>query len=243
MKCIPAIDLFEGSVVRLYKGDYEQVTRYPKRPREYAQRLLDAGLDTLHVVDLNAARGDETDNERIVTELAGIEGLDVQVGGGVRNEERLTRMLEAGASRVVIGSVAVNEPERVAEWMNIFGPERIVPALDVRFNDAGEPEALVQGWQEGSKLSLWELLDIYRPAGMQYLLCTDVERDGTMDGPNLDLYREVLERIDEVELQASGGVSSMHDLRDLKTADVPAVIIGKAWLDARLDLEELQRFA
>lgn len=242
MKCIPAIDLFEGSVVRLYKGDYEKVTRYPLKPREYAGKLLDAGLDTLHVVDLNAARGDDTDNERIVAELAGIEGLKVQVGGGVRAEDRLTRMLEAGAARVVVGSVAVKEPERVAEWMNIFGPERIVPALDIRFNEAGEPEALMQGWQQGSNISLWDLIDIYRAAGMEVLLCTDVERDGTMEGPNLDLYRQVLERIDNVELQASGGVSSMHDLRDLKTADVPAVIIGKAWLDAKLDLEELQRF-
>ena len=243
MKCIPAIDLFEGSVVRLYKGDYEKVTRYPLRPREYAEKLLDAGLDTLHVVDLNAARSDDNDNERIVAELAGIEGLRVQVGGGVRNEERLTRMLEAGAERVVVGSVAVQDPQRVAQWMDIFGPERIVPALDVRINDNGEPEALVQGWQEGSDMSLWDLIDIYRPAGMEHLLCTDVDRDGTMEGPNVDLYRKVLDHAEGVALQASGGVSSMHDLRDLYTADVPAVIIGKAWLDAKLDLAELERFA
>lgn len=243
MKCIPAIDLFEGSVVRLYKGDYEQVTRYPLKPREYAEKLLDAGLDTLHVVDLNAARGDEDDNERIVAELAGIEGLRVQVGGGVRNEERLTRMLEAGAERVIVGSVAVNEPERVARWMDIFGAECILPALDVRINDIGEPEALVNGWQEGSGISLWDLIEIYRPAGMEQLLCTDVARDGTMEGPNLELYRKILERVEGVSLQASGGVSSMHDLRDLYTADVPAVIIGKAWLDAKIDLAELKRFA
>lgn len=236
MKCIPAIDLFEGSVVRLYQGDYAQVTRYPRPAREYAQKLLDAGLDTLHVVDLNAARGDEDDNERIVAELAGIEGLEVQVGGGVRNNERLTRMLEAGAARVVVGSIAVQEPGRVVEWMQLYGAERIVPALDIRFNASGEPEALVQGWQESGNVSLWQLLDTYRPAGIRRLLCTDVARDGTMAGPNLALYAEILGQLDDVELQASGGVARLSQLQLLADAGIPAAVVGRAWLDERIPL-------
>lgn len=240
MKCIPAIDLLDGGVVRLLKGDYAQVTQYPLSPREYAERVRDAGFDTLHVVDLNAARGDTEDNERIVTELACIDGLAVQVGGGVRNEERLVRMLDAGAHRVVVGSVAAKDPECVVYWMESFGPERIVPALDVRVNSDTEPEVLVHGWQEASGRRLWPLLEQYRAAGLQAMLCTDVSRDGTLDGPNIGLYREILRMIDNAELQASGGVGSVDDLRALASADLPAAIIGRAWLDERITLDDIR---
>lgn len=240
MKCIPAIDLLDGGVVRLLKGDYAQVTHYPLPPRAYAERVRDAGLDTLHVVDLNAARGDTEDNERIVVELAGIEGLVVQVGGGVRNEQRLLRMLEAGASRVVVGSVAAENPDCVMRWMELFGPERIVPALDVRVTAGAEPEVLVQGWQEASGRRLWPLLEQYRAAGLQAMLCTDVSRDGTLSGPNVELYRDILRAVDDVEVQASGGVGGIDDLRTLASAGLPAAIIGRAWLDERITLDAIR---
>lgn len=239
MRVIPAIDVLDGCVVRLFKGRYDKVTRYPMRPREYAEKVRDAGMSALHVVDLDAARGDARDNRAVVTELAGIEGLEVQVGGGVRDEDRLVSMLEAGASRVVVGSMAVRDPQRVVHWMNAVGPERVVPALDVRIGAGGDPEALVQGWQESGGKSLWELLEIYRPAGMTELLCTDVDRDGTLSGPNLELYRDIVDRLDGIELQASGGVGSMRDIELLAESGIPAVIVGRAWLDGTISLPEV----
>ena len=243
MQLIPAIDLLDGGVVRLLRGDFAEVTRYDRGAVVLAAAFRDAGAQGLHVVDLNAARGDTRTNRTLVRELAAVDGLRVQCAGGVKSEEDVRELLDAGAERVVIGSLAVNEPARVAAWLEQFGRERVALALDVRLDAAGEPELLTRGWREASGLSLWPLLDRYAEAGLRHLLCTDVSRDGTLQGPNLDLYRAVLERHPGLAVQASGGIGSVEHVRALRDGTVPAAVLGRALLEGRVSLGDALRAA
>ena len=238
MKLIPAIDLLDGEVVRLLEGDFDARTRYNREPGAIADAYSRAGAKHLHLVDLNAARGDIDANQLLVASLLKRSRLPVQVGGGVRDEDRVSELLEAGAARVVIGSLAVNEPERVKRWLAIYGPDRIVLALDVKLDAAGEPRLMTQGWLETQGESLWPLLGFYAEGGLQHLLCTDIARDGSLKGPNFDLYAEIVERFPGLELQASGGVSSLADIERLRDRKVPAAILGKALLEGRFTVEE-----
>ena len=243
MRLIPAIDLLDGGVVRLLRGDFAQATRYQRDAVALAAGFRDAGASALHVVDLNAARGDAQANRELVRELAAVDGLRVQCAGGVRSDDSIRELLAAGADRVVIGSLAVHEPARVGGWLELFGCERVVVALDVRLDAAGEPELLTHGWREASGLSLWPLLDRYAEAGLRHLLCTDIGRDGTLQGPNLDLYRAVLARHPALALQASGGIGDLQHLRALRDGNVPAAIVGRALLEGRVSLHDALRAA
>lgn len=242
MQLIPAIDLLDGTVVRLLKGDFAERTAYECQPLELAAMYCDAGAPLLHVVDLNAARGDATDNREVVRQLAGMQGLEVQCGGGIRDEESIIRLLDAGAARVVIGSRAVRDPERISAWLRLFGAEQVVLALDVRTSD-GEPELLTHGWQEASGVLLWPLLDRYVKHGLRHLLCTDIDCDGTLQGTNVSLYTEILRRHPDLSLQASGGIGGMEDVMWLKDAGVPSAIVGRALLEGRVPMTALQTVA
>lgn len=243
MRLIPAIDLLDGGVVRLLRGDFAQATRYDRGAVALAEAFREAGAQALHVVDLNAARGDARANRELVAELAAVDGLRVQCAGGVRAEDDVRALLDAGAARVVIGSLAAHEPARVSGWLGQFGRERVVVALDVRLDAAGEPELLTHGWREASGLALWPLLDRYAEAGLRHLLCTDVGRDGTLQGPNLDLYRAVLERHPGLALQASGGIGDLQHVQALRDGSVPAAIVGRALLEGRVSLHDALRAA
>ncbi|MDX1454734.1 MAG: 1-(5-phosphoribosyl)-5-[(5-phosphoribosylamino)methylideneamino]imidazole-4-carboxamide isomerase [Gammaproteobacteria bacterium] len=238
MNLIPAIDLLDGEVVRLLEGDFEARTRYGKAPTAIADAYIDAGAKQLHLVDLNAARGDADSNQALIAKLVRHCTVPVQVGGGVRDEDRLSELLDVGAARVVVGSLAVNEPERVKRWLAIYGPEKIVLALDVRIDASGEPRLMTQGWLETQGESLWPLLAFYVEAGLQHLLCTDIALDGSLKGPNVELYADIVARFPALALQASGGVSSLDDLRALRERKVPAAILGKALLEGRFSVEE-----
>lgn len=238
MQLIPAIDLLDGCVTRLFQGDFAQSTRYAERATDIATRWRARGANVLHVVDLNAARGDANDNRERVHELAGVDDLVVQCGGGVRSRDDVMRLLGSGAARVVIGSLAVRQPPDVQEWMRALGAERVVIALDVKTHAGRDPEVLTQGWLDASGKSLWPVLDDYAEAGMQHLLCTDVSRDGTLSGSNVALYSEILRRYPELGLQASGGIGCIDDIRALRDAGVPAAILGRALLDGRLSLDD-----
>lgn len=241
MDVIPAIDLLGGEVVRLYKGDFTQVTRYAQEPLALAECYLAAGLSRLHAVDLDGARSGEPVNMPLIRQFAEA-GLQVQAGGGIRDLDRLRTLLNAGADRAVIGSVAVEDPERVARWLAEVGPERIVLALDVRLAADGTPWAQVRGWTEDGGRTLWELLDHYLALGLADVLCTDIARDGTLAGPNLALYADCVRRYPQARFIASGGVSSAADLPALRETGVAAVVTGKALLDGRLSLEEIEGF-
>jgi phosphoribosylformimino-5-aminoimidazole carboxamide ribotide isomerase len=242
MELIPAIDLREGRVVRLLQGDFDQETRYELSPEELFARYARAGARWVHVVDLDGAREGQAANRAIVAGLAAKGGPSVQSGGGLRSSRSVKALLAAGIRRAVLGSVAVREPGEVMEWFGEFGPASLVLALDVRLDAAGVPRVATHGWREQSSLSLWDVVRRYLPVGLQHVLCTDVSRDGALTGPNLALYREAMARFPEIAWQASGGVRDAADLQALAETGVAAAISGKALIEGRMTLEDLQPY-
>lgn len=234
----PAIDVRDGRVVRLQQGDYDRETRYAEDPFAIAMRYADAGARWLHLVDLDAARTGGYTLAPLLRAIAGDGRLQVQTGGGVRDEMAIEAMLEAGASRVVIGSLAVREPACVADWLRRFGEERITIALDTRRDDAGIWQLPVHGWTERAALDLDACLRFYRDAGAKHLLCTDIALDGMMRGPNVDLYRMLIARCEGFSLQASGGVRDAADVVAVREAGCAGAVLGKALLEGRMTVEE-----
>lgn len=242
MEVIPAIDLLGGRCVRLYQGDFDQVTDYSDDARDLAARYREAGLDRLHVVDLDGAKSGTPAHLDVIAELTDAVGVAVQVGGGIREFGQLEALLASGADRVVIGSTAIKAPDKVSGWLGETGPDRIVLGLDVRCPDDGDPVALTHGWTEDSDMTLWALMDRYMSAGARHILCTDISRDGTLEGPNMALYAECTRRYPEARVIASGGVSTVSELPELANTGVASVVTGKALLDGRLTLEEIGQF-
>lgn len=242
MIVIPAIDIKEGRCVRLFKGEFDQVTRYERNPVELATVYREAGCKLLHVVDLDGARDGRPVNEKTIRSLGTVPGLALQVGGGLRNEALVEAVLESGVNRVVLGSVAMVRPQAVANWLLNYGGGRVVLALDVRLDEGGVPRMASHGWTRETGQDLWTALEFFVKAGLQHVLCTDIDRDGAMTGPNLDLYRQCVARYPKVAFQASGGVRHLDDLRALEDAGLHAAIVGKALLDGNIKLEELGPF-
>jgi phosphoribosylformimino-5-aminoimidazole carboxamide ribotide isomerase len=233
MKLIPAIDLLDGRCVRLLQGDFEKVTHYPAAPVELAYKYADAGAQWLHVVDLAASRDGADADTSALFELLGQAPQSVQTGGGVRNGRDITKRLDAGAARVVIGSLCVTDTWSFVIWLEHFGAEKLVAALDIRIDDEGLPWPRIHGWTSQGDRDMWQLLDELSAGGLVHLLCTDISRDGALSGPNLELYSEITRRYPQLQLQASGGVSGLDDLEQLKTTGAAGVITGKALLDKR----------
>lgn len=242
MKIIPAIDLKDGKCVRLYKGDFGKTTEYSNEPVEVARRFSALDVENLHIVDLDGARSGEQQNRSIVQAIAAETGLEIQLGGGIRDRSTVAEWLKNGVSRCVIGSMAVTSVAEVRGWLEEFGPDRIVLALDVKIDPEGTPVLTTHGWTQQAGLSLWQCLDGYRQDGIIHILCTDVSRDGAMTGPNADLYVEILERYPDVQLQASGGIRNIDDLLELRARAVPAAISGRALLDGAITASEVSTF-
>jgi phosphoribosylformimino-5-aminoimidazole carboxamide ribotide isomerase len=241
MQLIPAIDLRGGRVVRLLQGNFDDETTYEATPHGLRDQYAALGASWLHGVDLDGARDGEGQNQGIVRTLAQGDGLRVQCGGGIRTLSKLRTLLSAGVSRAVLGSVAVSSPDLVTTWFQELGPERIVLAFDVRVDDTGTPRVATHGWKEQSQVTLWEAIERY--AGhVQHVLCTDVAKDGAMQGPNLALYKEAVRRFPGLQWQASGGVRDVEDLRALAQTGVVAAVSGRALLEGRLNEKELQPF-
>ena len=232
----PAIDVRDARVVRLQQGDYDRETRYPDQPAAVARRYADAGAIWLHLVDLDAARAGGYTLLPLLRELTQSTPLKIQTGGGVRAESDIQAILDAGADRVVIGSLAVREPDRVIAWLQRFGAERITVALDARQDPQGRWQLPTAGWTRTSDVSMESLLSRYAAAGLRHLLCTDIARDGMMAGPNLDFYRHLLALAPEMQVQASGGVRDTADIAAAREVGCSGAILGKVLLDGRLDL-------
>lgn len=232
---VPAIDLRDGKVVRLYKGDYAQQTIFAFEPEALAARYADEGADWLHVVDLDGARSGRFENLATIAGIASSGRLRVQAGGGIRDEEGVRRLLEAGVHRVVVGSMAIRSPETVAAWIGRYGAERIVLALDTRFRD-GEWKLPSAGWTADEARTLDDLVPWYEAAGARHLLCTDIDRDGTMSGPNVALYRHLGSLAPTLAVQASGGVRSLDDVAALAFQGTAGVILGRALLEGAFTL-------
>ncbi|CAD5868642.1 1-(5-phosphoribosyl)-5-[(5-phosphoribosylamino)methylideneamino]imidazole-4-carboxamide isomerase [Escherichia coli] len=235
---IPALDLIDGTVVRLHQGDYGQQRDYGTDPLPRLQDYQAQGAEVLHLVDLTGAKDPARRQIPLLkTLLAGV-SVPVQVGGGVRTEEDVAALLEAGATRVVVGSTAVKSPEMVKGWFTRFGAEHLVLALDVRIDENGVKQVAVSGWQENSGVTLEALVEAFLPVGLKHVLCTDISRDGTLAGSNVGLYQEVCARFPSVGFQASGGIGGLDDIEALKGCGVTGVIVGRALLEGKFTVAE-----
>ena len=243
MLLIPAIDLRGGQCVRLLQGRFDAETVYASDPLEVLEKYLAFGARRIHVVDLDGARDGSQGNRAAIRRIVERAGRDaVQAGGGVRSRQVADELLDLGVARVVVGSVAVTQPDEVASWLREFGPERIVLAFDVRLDDGGTPRLATHGWERQTGTSLWDAVERFLPAGLLHVLCTDVARDGALTGPNVELYRQCARRFPNVAWQASGGVSEAADLHALAGTGAASVISGRALLEGRLSAEELTPF-
>lgn len=232
----PAIDLLDGRVVRLARGNFSAVTDYGDDPAAVAVGYASDGAEWLHVVDLSGARDGGRRQTATIRSLANC-GLRLQVGGGIRERSDIDALFEAGASRVIIGSLAVNDPDRVTNWLSEYGADRLVLALDVE-EDGGTAWPMVAGWTRKGNEPLASLLERYRGAGLTHALVTDISRDGLLDGPNVALYADLVSLFPDIRWQASGGVSSLSDLGALEAAGASGAIIGKALYEGRFSLGE-----
>ncbi len=241
MDLLPAIDLREGRCVRLLKGDFAQETRYAVEPVELAQQYRELGARWLHVVDLDGARLGEPVNLALVRRMQEAADIRVQLGGGIRTRASLEQALGV-AARVVVGSLAVSDPDTVAAWLREVGSDRLTLALDVRLDADGTPLIATHGWTRASTLTLAAAVERFAAAGLKHVLCTDIDRDGALSGPNVALYRDCVTRWPSIAFQASGGVRGVADLAALAEAGVAATVSGKALLEGRLTSEEIRPF-
>lgn len=235
---IPALDLIEGQVVRLYQGDYGQVTEYKVDPAEQFNLYHQAGADWLHLVDLTGAKDTTARQLDLIAKLLASTPASIQIGGGVRSEQDVVDLLEAGAQRVVVGSTAVKNPAMVKEWMSKYGPERIVLALDVNIDADGTRKVAISGWQEDSGVTIEALIDDFLTVGLKHVLCTDISKDGTLTGSNVELYTDLCKLYPQVHFQSSGGIGSLADIEALKDTGVRGVIVGRALLDGKFTAQE-----
>jgi phosphoribosylformimino-5-aminoimidazole carboxamide ribotide isomerase len=243
LRLIPAIDLRGGKCVRLYQGRFDAETVYDDEPTRVLARYRELGARYVHVVDLDGARDGSQGNRAAIERLARLDPrVRIQVGGGIRSRDVAASLFDLGVARVVVGSRAVTAPAEVQGWMAEFGAERVVLAFDVRLDAQGTPRLTTHGWESQTEASLWDTVEAYLPHGARHVLCTDVARDGALSGPNLALYEAASRRFPAIEWQASGGVASGADLRALGATGAAAVISGRALLEERIPVEELQPF-
>jgi len=235
---IPALDLIDGTVVRLHQGDYAQQRDYGNDPLPRLQGYAAEGAEVLHLVDLTGAKDPAKRQIPLIKTLVAGVNVPVQVGGGIRTEEDVAALLAAGVARVVVGSTAVKSPEIVKGWFTRFGAEALVLALDVRIDAEGVKQVAVSGWQENSGVSLEELIETYQSVGLKHVLCTDISRDGTLAGSNVSLYEEVCARYPQIAFQSSGGIGGLQDIAALRGTRVRGVIVGRALLEGKFNVTE-----
>ncbi len=237
MLLIPAIDIIDGKCVRLSQGDYAQKKIYNESPLEVAKEFQAAGITHLHLVDLDGAKSHHIVNHEVLKTIAQNTGLQVDFGGGIKSDEDAQTAFESGAQQITVGSIAVKSRETVLRWLQQYGAEKIILGADVK----GESIA-INGWQESSSLNLFDFLEDYIRHGIQYVICTDISKDGMLQGPSFALYKKILSRFPEIKLIASGGVSSMEDLFRLDEMGLYGAIIGKAIYEGNISLQQLAAF-
>ena len=234
IELIPAIDLIDGKCVRLTKGDYEQKKIYNENPVEVALEFERLGFKRLHVVDLDGAKSQHIVNIDVLREIAHKTSLTIDFGGGIKTSQDIEKAFANGAQMVTVGSIAVKQPELFMEWMERFGAERMILGADVRNGLIS-----VNGWKEDSTEQLLPFLHKYIVKGVKNVLCTEISKDGTLSGPAIELYKEIMREYPDLHLIASGGVSSNEDIENLEVAGVPAVVFGKAFYEGKINIEKL----
>ena len=233
MRIIPAIDILNGKCVRLTKGDYNTQKIYNENPFEVAKMFADAGIKYLHLVDLDGARSNHIVNSKILSDIAGKTNLQVDFGGGIKSNEDIKTAFECGAAQVTGGSIAVTNPELFKEWIDSYGPEKIILGAD-----SNNRKIATHGWKNTSEQDVIEFIAAYEKNGIKYVICTDISKDGMLQGSSNELYTEILSGAN-INLIASGGVSCMEDIEELKQIGCEGVIIGKALYENRISLKEL----
>lgn len=235
IELIPAIDIINGQCVRLTKGDYDQKTVYNDDPMEVARAFEEMGFKRLHVVDLDGAKSKHIVNVDILRRITTETNLIVDFGGGIKTEEDIQTAFDNGAAMVTVGSVAVTKPDLFISWLHTFGAERMILGADVRNGMIS-----INGWKEDSQESLLPFLKRYVDEGVRNVLCTEISKDGTLSGPAVNLYKDIMAAYPDLHLIASGGVSSTGDILELERVGIPAVVFGKAFYEGRIDLRKLR---
>lgn len=231
---IPAIDIIDGKCVRLTKGDYNSKTIYNDSPAEVAKQFEALGFKRLHVVDLDGAKSKHVVNTEVLKEITSATNLIVDFGGGIKTEEDINLAFENGAKMVTIGSIAVTRPDLCQKWIGQYGADRIILGADVR-----DGKISINGWLDNSDENLIPFLRKYISMGIKNILCTDISKDGTLKGPAIELYREIMDTFPGIYLIASGGVASNEDIAELQRNGIPAVVFGKAYYEGRIDVNKL----
>jgi phosphoribosylformimino-5-aminoimidazole carboxamide ribotide isomerase len=235
MRIIVAIDIMGGKCVRLTKGDFNTKKVYNEDPLEIAREVEDNGINYLHIVDLDGAKNRKIVNLRVLEKIAVRTNLKIDFGGGIRSDEDLKMVFDAGAGQVTAGSIAVSDPELFMRWLSEYGAEKLILGADFK-----DRKISASGWLEDSEKDLISFLSGYKNKGVRYTVCTDIDRDGMLTGPASELYKEILGKVD-INLIASGGISSLKDVDDIREAGCEGVIIGKAFYEGRITLKELGR--
>lgn len=233
IELIPAIDIIEGKCVRLTQGDYTRKKVYNEDPIAQAQEFEQLGFKRLHLVDLDGAKFRHIVNDAVLRAITARTRLVVDFGGGIKTDDDIAKAFDAGASMVTAGSIAVTQPELFMKWVQRYGAERMILGADVRNGNVS-----IHGWKEDSSEKLIPFLNKYVKAGVKNVLCTEISRDGTLQGPATELYKQILQQYPELYLIASGGISCNQDITELEQAGVPAVVFGKAWYEGRIDFKK-----
>jgi phosphoribosylformimino-5-aminoimidazole carboxamide ribotide isomerase len=235
MDIIPAIDIINGKCVRLTQGDFNQQKQYNENPLEVAQQFESAGLKRLHLVDLDGARQKKIVNHKVLENIAKNTKLKIDFGGGVQSDDDIKLAFESGAAQVTGGSIAIRQPALFEKWLQQYGEERIILGADVK-----EGKIAISGWQETSNVTITSFIENYLRKGVKYVICTDVSKDGMLAGASMELYKQLRQKLPQAHLIASGGVSSLQDLIDLKNIGMKGAIVGKAIYENKINLDELK---
>ena len=237
IEIVPAIDIIEGRCVRLSQGDYDRRKVYDESPVDMAKRYADCGVKRIHVVDLDGAKSSAPKNLKTLERMVIGSGVEIEWGGGIKREESLRALFDYGAHYAIVGSVAAQQPMLFAEWLARFGGDKMVLGADVR-----EGKVSVNGWQEDLAVTIEELIDGFLPMGLQQVICTDITKDGMLQGPSDDLYVELQSRYLSVDFTVSGGIGSMADIERLNEKNLRKVIVGKAIYENRITLKDIERW-
>jgi len=237
IEIIPAIDIIEGRCVRLSQGDYARTKVYDSSPVDMAKRYADCGVKRIHVVDLDGAKSSSPRNLKTLEKMAVGASVEIEWGGGIKSEESLRALFDYGATYAIVGSVAARTPELFAEWLRVFGGQKMVLGADVR-----DSKVSVNGWQEDLGVSIEQLVDGFLPYGLSQVICTDISKDGMLEGPSFDLYTDLQSRYEGVDFTVSGGISSMADIERLNELCLRRVIVGKAIYENRITLKDIERW-
>lgn len=236
IEIIPAIDIIDGECVRLSQGDYDQKKSYYKDPIEVVKMYHDAGVRRLHVVDLDGAKMAEPQNLKVIEKIVTVSDMTIQFGGGIKSVEAIKRVFDAGVTYAICGSIAITSPDKFTEWLKNY-KERIILGADIK-----DGVVAINGWLEGSTLGVENVIDKFKPHGLKHVICTDISKDGMLQGPNFSLYESLQNRYKQIDITVSGGISCFEDIERLNDMNLRSVIVGKAIYEGHITIKQIEQW-